>query len=82
VWTIEEELFSPSTVIHNDGEAPRGCDHKLLKLLVGVASTYRSRRHIVKVVGALDGERNVAITFDESEIASLIHNLRKIDDVD
>jgi hypothetical protein len=80
--TIEEELLPPSAIVHNHREASRGGDDKLLKLFMGMTAPYPSSRHIIKVVDALDGEGNVAIAFDEGQIAPVIHDLRKINNAD
>ena len=49
---------------------------------MSVSTAYRSGRHIIKVVNAFNGKRNVAVALYEGEIAPLIHNLWEVNDAD
>ena len=75
---IQEKLLTLSAVVNNNGEAAGGGNHELLKFLVCMAASRRSRRNIVKIVNTLDFEWNVASTFDERQIAPLVRNFRQI----
>lgn len=60
-------------------EASGHGDHKLVEGLVGMTTSLRASRHIVKIVNAPEVKRHVPARFYERQIASSIFNFWKFD---
>lgn len=64
----------------DDVEAAGHGDDELVEIFVGVAAAFGASGDVVKVVDALDFERDVTGAFDEREIAARIVDAREVDD--
>jgi hypothetical protein len=79
---IQEKLPTPSPIVDDDREAPRGGDNELLELPVSMTSTERTCGDVIQVVHPPDRKGNVAISLNKGEIPPLIRDLREFNDAD
>ena len=78
VGTVQREFLSTFSIIENDIETTACSDNELLQIPMGVTSTCRTARNVVKVIKTLDIERNVHATFDYAKVAALVVDNRDI----
>ncbi len=75
---MEDRLLT--TVVQMNVERAGHRHDELLQSLVSVRPTLGAARHVVEVVNPLDVEGDMALSFDEGQVAARILNSWQIDD--
>ena len=75
-----KSLFLFAVINHHIEAAGHG-DEKLVALFQRMARAVGAAGHVIKVEDPFDGERNMALAFDESQVSAWINDFRQIDDL-
>ena len=79
MWPIQIKLLSPSSVVDDDSETARCCDDEFLSYLVGMPAPCGPGWDIVQVVCPFERKRDVTVSLNERQVASVVHDLWEID---
>src|SRR6267142_6171281 len=79
IRAVEMEALFIFAVVNDDIKAARHRNQKLMAAFQSMSRSICAARHVIKVKDALDGEGNVAIGFEKSQIAPRILDLREFD---
>src|SRR3954469_6492357 len=76
---VQRHRAARPPIVDNDVERSETGDDQLLKLAMRVAAASLPARHVVKVVDALQRERNVLLRFDVTDVSARSLNARQFD---
>lgn len=70
-----------SAVVKDNVKAPRHRNDQLMQPFVGVTTAFSTAGHVVQVVDPTYFKRDVIPPLNESQVASRLHNLWKLNDL-
>ena len=67
--------FLSKTIVQNDVKAAGGCNNELMTLFQRMASAALTPWNIIKIKNPFDLERDVAGSFNESQVPAFVQDL-------
>lgn len=72
-------LLLPS-IVQNHIKTPRHCNYQLMEFFVGMATTFGSARHVIKIVNTADIKGYVVAALNKGQITAGFCYFRQLDD--